>query len=292
MGNSKYMSKNKFANDRPTIPVVKNIIFEKQLKIIVPNKFKKLVVSFGFLLFISFLLWIISLVAGETVAASTIELNDINNVSYKIINEDGSISRIPNSFYKEAYKTIKIGDLITRYPISTKEDRILWIENLIKLKQEVKEEKKNSLKEKIYSILGNKTRAAIVYKYAKQYNIPVFLVVGVIFAESSNIPSAISSAGARGLMQLMPDTAVLIARKWRMGKTALKIRKAPEILNINEELNIKFGCAHLKDLYNKIGHWEGAVHSYNQGFGRYMKGYRSNNYVNKVLNYWSKFKSL
>jgi hypothetical protein len=48
----------------------------------------------------------------------------------------------------------------------------------------------------------------IVEYYAKQYNLPSSLVYGVIRQESNFNPMAVSPAGARGLMQLMPTTAL------------------------------------------------------------------------------------
>jgi soluble lytic murein transglycosylase-like protein len=285
------MPKNKYNYDKP-IPVVKNVIFERQLKITIPNKFKKLIPSMLLVTIVSAGIWLVSLTAGETVAAGTVELNSLEKASYKIFNADGSISKISNSFYNEQYKTIRIGDHITRYPLSSKEDKIMWIDNLIQSEEEKKKVEKNALIEKLYSILGNEARTAIVYKYANYYKIPEFLVAAVIFAESSNYATAVSKVGARGLMQLMPDTAVLIARMMGMAKTALQIRKDPEVLNTNEEINIKFGCAHLKDFYNKTDSWEDALHAYNQGYARYVKGYRSEKYVANVFKYWNKFKKL
>lgn len=47
----------------------------------------------------------------------------------------------------------------------------------------------------------------LVRKYAKQYDLDEHLVLGVIRAESNFDPYAVSKAGARGLMQLMPGTA-------------------------------------------------------------------------------------
>lgn len=47
----------------------------------------------------------------------------------------------------------------------------------------------------------------IVQKYAAMYNVDPYLVHAVIRAESAYNPRAVSSAGAAGLMQLMPATA-------------------------------------------------------------------------------------
>lgn len=48
---------------------------------------------------------------------------------------------------------------------------------------------------------------SIIQKYAKQYNVPESLILAVITAESGFNPNAVSSCGAKGLMQLMPATA-------------------------------------------------------------------------------------
>ncbi len=45
-----------------------------------------------------------------------------------------------------------------------------------------------------------------VKKYAGQYGVPPSVVYAVIKSESGFRPDAVSSAGAKGLMQIMPDT--------------------------------------------------------------------------------------
>ncbi len=56
----------------------------------------------------------------------------------------------------------------------------------------------------------------LVRDAAARHKVPVPLILGVIQVESSFKPRARSSAGARGLMQLMPRTARSLARrlKW------------------------------------------------------------------------------
>ncbi len=283
------MAKNESLGYNP-IPVVKNVRFAKNFRISVPNKFKKFLLSIGLFLVITMVFSIISFLNGETAAAGTIDFGELDNMSYRIISQDGSISRMTNSFYNVEYDKLTIGNMVSKFPISSKEDKLQWVENLIEKEKEIQKIKTSEVKKYLISIFGDEKRAEYVQKYSKQYQVPLYLTVGVIFAESSNQPEAVSWVGARGLMQLMPDTAVLIARRQGMAKTALKIRKDPSYLNDNEELNIKFGCKHLRDLYNKIGSWEGSVHAYNQGYTRYMKGYRSNQYVSNVFRYWNQYK--
>jgi soluble lytic murein transglycosylase len=67
------------------------------------------------------------------------------------------------------------------------------------------------------------------------------LVYGLSRQESEFDPGAGSTAGARGLMQLMPGTARLVARQYRLPYAAGKLTGDPGY-------NVKLGAAHLGDL--------------------------------------------
>lgn len=76
---------------------------------------------------------------------------------------------------------------------------------------------------------------------AAEYNLSPSLIAAVILNESSFRPAVESSVGARGLMQLMPDTAEWIAHKLRMEDYHFDWLYEPET-------NIRFGCWYLNYL--------------------------------------------
>lgn len=95
---------------------------------------------------------------------------------------------------------------------------------------------------------------------AKEFNLDPALVASVINVESGFKEHAISSAGAMGLMQLMPSTSIEIAQK--LGVENFKIKDL-----LSAETNIRFGCfylSYLTNLYN--GELVNVLAGYNAGF--------------------------
>lgn len=86
-------------------------------------------------------------------------------------------------------------------------------------------------------------------------NIPEQLLRAVIMQESSGNERAISSRGAVGLMQLMPDTA-----------------RSVGVNNIYDaEENIKGGARYLRQMFDRFGDIESALAAYNAGPGNVEK---------------------
>ena len=87
-------------------------------------------------------------------------------------------------------------------------------------------------------------------RYARQYRIPADMVRAVIRVESNWNPGAVSSAGALGMMQLMPGTAHL-----------LQVDHPFWIYQ-----NIEGGTAYLAYLYRRFNSdWRLALAAYNAG---------------------------
>lgn len=116
----------------------------------------------------------------------------------------------------------------------------------------------------------------LVEQYAGKAGVSSSLVKAVIRAESGGNPLAVSSAGAKGLMQLMPATA-----------------KGLGVHNpLNPAENIEGGSKYLGQLMKKYrGNKELALAAYNAGSGAVAKyggipPYKeTQNYVKKVLKY-------
>ena len=97
-----------------------------------------------------------------------------------------------------------------------------------------------------------------VEKESAAYNIPTHLIYSVIKAESNYIPEAVSSAGAAGLMQLMPPTAAGIAQQIKITRYDLK----------DPCTSIKFGTNYIAWLNRYFkGQIEYMVAGYNAGPG-------------------------
>lgn len=107
-----------------------------------------------------------------------------------------------------------------------------------------------------------------IHGAAKQANVPPEFVLAVIEVESRFNRYAISSAGALGLMQVMPF--------WKK-----EIGREQDNL-IDVRTNLRYGCAILR-YYLDIAdnHWAEALARYNGSYGKLW-------YPEKVMNAWQK----
>lgn len=123
--------------------------------------------------------------------------------------------------------------------------------------------------------------AEVITEQAKQHNIDPLLIVALIQVESNFKQNALSKKGAKGLMQLLPDTA-----KYIHGKNSKGINDLTNLYDM--ETNIKLGTAYMDYLLAKTkGNMEHALIAYNMGPGNMYKAMRNNKlpkkYSNKVL---------
>lgn len=104
-----------------------------------------------------------------------------------------------------------------------------------------------------------------IFRHAQANDLDPFLVAAVIRVESKFNPDATSGRGARGLMQLMPDTGRWVAEK-------LNVKDfRPESL-YDPDANIRFGTWYLAELRRQFsGDIILALAAYNGGEGNVQR---------------------
>jgi soluble lytic murein transglycosylase len=100
--------------------------------------------------------------------------------------------------------------------------------------------------------------------HAQRHGLDPALVAAVIYQESRWRPSAKSSSGAIGLMQLTPETARGIAI--RTHGSAFHTQDL-----YNPEINIRYGAWYLDNLFKKYGSERLVLAAYNAGQGNVDK---------------------
>ena len=131
--------------------------------------------------------------------------------------------------------------------------------------------------------------------YAEKYDIPPHVIYAVIKTESGFDSAAVSSKGAVGLMQFMPETFDWLTNEMLFEHLADGMRYDPET-------SVRYGAFLLSHLYKRYGDWSVVFAAYNAGIGTVDKwledpGYsdgegeltsipykETRNYVKKVTN--------
>lgn len=100
--------------------------------------------------------------------------------------------------------------------------------------------------------------AAQVTEASQRFGIPTTWIMAVMRAESAGDLRAVSSAGAMGLMQVMPDT-------W----AGLRIRHGFGYDPFDPRDNILAGTAYLREMWDRYGNVAAMLAAYNAGPARY-----------------------
>jgi len=156
-----------------------------------------------------------------------------------------------------------------------------------------------------YSLMYPLKYEDYIRKSSKIYSLDPYLVMAIIRVETCFYPNKVSSAGALGLMQLMPNTISYIIKKGGFSPILEKTIMDPKV-------NIHIGCFYLAMICKRDfkGNIVAAVASYNAGPSKVKtwisRGFwdgslksvesipykETRNYVRKVFFYYTKYKEL
>ena len=106
---------------------------------------------------------------------------------------------------------------------------------------------------------------------AARYQLDPMLVAGLIRQESAFESKAMSHAGAVGLMQVMPQTALKVARQLRVRYARLQLT--------DPGYNLELGSRYLANLLQAFGTREAALAAYNAGEDRVTEWTTGQNYL-------------
>ena len=98
-----------------------------------------------------------------------------------------------------------------------------------------------------------------VARASAEHGVPESIVYAVIKTESDFDPLAVSSVGARGLMQMMEPTFDDVRRELGEAHTFDDL--------FTPEISIRYGTYYLRYLYDMFGSWQLVYAAYNGGLG-------------------------
>ncbi|MCQ4631214.1 lytic transglycosylase domain-containing protein [Shinella sp. CPCC 100929] len=109
----------------------------------------------------------------------------------------------------------------------------------------------------VMRLVADSYRAHIT-EASQRFGIPEHWICAVLRAESAGDVRAISTAGALGLMQVMPDTWAALRVRYRLGGDPY-----------DPHDNILAGTAYLREMWDRYGNVAAMLAAYNAGPGRY-----------------------
>jgi soluble lytic murein transglycosylase len=114
---------------------------------------------------------------------------------------------------------------------------------------------------RVYRLLYPVVLRDVLIEESRATGLDPTLVAALIRQESRFVPRATSSAGARGLMQVMPDVGRTLAR-------SLKFPLWDPVLLYQADVNAKLGTRHLADLFRQYDELPHILAAYNAGTSR------------------------
>lgn len=113
----------------------------------------------------------------------------------------------------------------------------------------------------------------LIFREAAGAGLDGHLLAAIVKTESDFEPGAVSVKGARGLMQIMPETG-----RWMAGKKGLQ-DYSPELL-FSPEYNVRIGVWYIEELYREYrGDTLLVLAAYNAGSGNVNKWLEQNSWA-------------
>lgn len=218
--------------------------------------------TFHMIMTVAFIVFGASHIFQYTMIGTVYGLTTVNKSALTLYKEDVTKNRqIDKQFILDAIKTQ--GTNFTETNLKSKMElnsRLDIIDSAIK-----PDAKRRMLVKKIRNAITENTNtkltirelnniAIAVIDYSYQYNLSIVKILAQIRQESNFNIKAVSRAGARGLMQIMPKTLEYIE---------LKIGKKLNPFNIYD--NIRAGCYYMAEQLHSFESYELALQAYNWG---------------------------
>ena len=106
----------------------------------------------------------------------------------------------------------------------------------------------------------------VIYQECTKRQLDPLMVLALIRVESRFQPEAVSPAGARGIMQIMPETGRTLAAALSREYDFSAAQFTAESLD-DPVLNLRLGIYYLHDLKNRFQDWTATLTAYNFGPG-------------------------
>ncbi len=134
----------------------------------------------------------------------------------------------------------------------------------------------------------------VIFEESAKRAIDPLLVLAVIRVESRFQSAAVSPVGARGMMQIMPDTGKFLAKTLAHEYGFHGATFRPESLD-DPVLNVRLGIYYLKNLHEQFEHLNLALTAYNIGPGEIQNRMENNlemsdDFATLVLDAYRRFK--
>lgn len=111
-----------------------------------------------------------------------------------------------------------------------------------------------------------------IQKYSNEYGVDPKVVLAIMRVESNFKSDAVSKVNAKGLMQVLPDTAKHVAKLLNVNVNSVDLN--------DPETNVKFGTYYLKYLMQNFSNMDTVYAAYNGGIGNINTWLKDSKYSN------------